>query len=188
MRGVCESERDRERFLSTHKRFFFQYKMNLSIACLFIICVSSYSYARKEYHLSDDDDDETRLSTNPPTATVQTPIGCVCGVFLSGQFKKGSKDQPKGNAPLLHKLSNSFACTNIGNKLCTKRCLNIVSILYARFSLLLLSHHTRRVQRTESIVITKKIKRMFGISWNLRKTKNNFAFLSLFLYENRINF
>ncbi|EFN86386.1 Follicle cell protein 3C-1 [Harpegnathos saltator] len=54
------------------------------------------------------------------------PIGCVCAVFLSGQFKKGSKEQPKGNPALLHEHPDSLPCNAMGNKLCTNKCLDAI--------------------------------------------------------------
>ncbi|XP_012262248.2 follicle cell protein 3C-1 [Athalia rosae] len=58
--------------------------------------------------------------------TTESPIGCVCGVFLSGQFKKNSKDQPKGNPAMLHEHPDTFPCTIVGNKLCTNKCLDTI--------------------------------------------------------------
>ncbi|XP_033228286.1 uncharacterized protein LOC117180079 [Belonocnema kinseyi] len=53
------------------------------------------------------------------------PIGCYCGVFMSGQFKKGSKEQPNGNPALLQEHSETFPCNPVGNKICINRCLEI---------------------------------------------------------------
>lgn len=52
---------------------------------------------------------------------------CVCGVFLSGQFVKGSHDPPKGNAALLHEHPEPLPCNSFGNKQCTNKCLDLVS-------------------------------------------------------------
>lgn len=59
-------------------------------------------------------------------STSQEPIGCLCGVFLSGQFKKGTKEQPTGNPALLHEHPDSFPCNPLGNKLCTSKCLDVI--------------------------------------------------------------
>ncbi|CAL7950026.1 unnamed protein product [Xylocopa violacea] len=56
----------------------------------------------------------------------ESPIGCACGIFLSGQFKKGSKESPRGNPALVHNLSGTFPCTPVGNKLCINKCLNAI--------------------------------------------------------------
>lgn len=60
-----------------------------------------------------------------PPAKSQTP--CMCGVFLSGQFTKGSADPPKGNPALLYEQTATFTCNAQGNKQCTNRCLEVVS-------------------------------------------------------------
>lgn len=87
---------------------------------LVVLCASHCIYAAE--------------STTPPgtcapsdAPTTEMPVGCVCGVFLSGQFKKGSKEQPKGNPALLHEHPDNFACSIVGNKLCTNKCLDTVS-------------------------------------------------------------
>lgn len=58
-----------------------------------------------------------------PTAA-QVP--CTCGVFLSGQFEKGSSAQPRGHAALMHEQDALLACNQQGNKQCTNRCLEMV--------------------------------------------------------------
>ncbi|XP_063973463.1 follicle cell protein 3C-1 [Diachasmimorpha longicaudata] len=66
----------------------------------------------------------TELVTN--VSTTEIPVGCICGVFLSGQFKKGSKEAPKGYPALLHEHAEAFPCTPVGNKLCTNKCLDAI--------------------------------------------------------------
>lgn len=51
---------------------------------------------------------------------------CTCGVFLSGQFTKGSSDQPKGLPALVHEQETTYACNALGNKQCTNKCLDAV--------------------------------------------------------------
>lgn len=58
----------------------------------------------------------------------EPPVGCVCGVFLNGQFKKGSRDQPSGFPAFLHEHSDIFPCNPTGNKLCTNKCLDQVKL------------------------------------------------------------
>ncbi|XP_069701963.1 follicle cell protein 3C-1 isoform X2 [Periplaneta americana] len=58
--------------------------------------------------------------------TVAGPFPCVCGVFLSGQFVKGSHDPPTGNAALLHEHTDSLPCNAYGNKQCTNKCLDSI--------------------------------------------------------------
>lgn len=55
----------------------------------------------------------------------QTP--CTCGVFLNGQFTRGSPDPPKGNPALMYEQNSLFTCNIPGNKQCTNRCLESVS-------------------------------------------------------------
>ena len=52
---------------------------------------------------------------------------CTCAVFLTGQFTKGSTDQPTGQPALLHEQDTSYPCTTVGNKQCTNKCLETVS-------------------------------------------------------------
>ena len=69
-----------------------------------------------------------RTNSTKEIRTSQLPIGCYCGVFMSGQFKKGSKEQPKGNPALLHEHSETHPCNPAGNKICINKCLDTVSI------------------------------------------------------------
>lgn len=55
----------------------------------------------------------------------QTP--CTCGVFLNGQFTRGSPEPPKGNPALMYEQNSLFSCNIPGNKQCTNRCLESVS-------------------------------------------------------------
>lgn len=92
-----------------------------------VLCVS-YSYAEGS--------DAVPNTINSSTNTSE-PIGCICAVFLSGQFKKGSKDQPKGNPALLQEHPDSFPCNAFGNKLCTNKCLDAVSSRKSKLKFLL---------------------------------------------------
>ncbi|XP_060825923.1 follicle cell protein 3C-1 [Bombus pascuorum] len=58
--------------------------------------------------------------------TTEFPIGCACGIFLSGQFKKDGKEPPTGEPAILHDLPGAFSCTPTGNKLCTNKCLDTI--------------------------------------------------------------
>lgn len=55
---------------------------------------------------------------------------CTCGVFLSGQFKKGSSEPPVGHPALMHEQDSMFPCTPIGAKQCSNKCLEMVNIVY----------------------------------------------------------
>lgn len=82
------------------------------------LCIS-YSYA----------EDNNTVTNKPFTTTKEQPTGCVCAVFLSGQFKKGSKEPPKGYPALVHEYPDPLPCNTAGNKLCVNKCLDIVSFL-----------------------------------------------------------
>lgn len=73
---------------------------------------------------------ENNIKSTNVTSTNSTkqPIGCLCGVFLSGQFTKGSKEQPKGFPLLVHEHPDPLPCTIAGNKLCTSKCVEAVSV------------------------------------------------------------
>lgn len=91
--------------------------MYLTLTIVFL-CIS-YSYA---------ENNSTTASIKPFTNTKEQPIGCACAIFLSGQFKKGSKEQPKGYPALLHEHPDPLPCNTVGNKLCVNKCLDTVSL------------------------------------------------------------
>ncbi|XP_055302182.1 follicle cell protein 3C-1 [Sitodiplosis mosellana] len=62
------------------------------------------------------------LKLNPVNQTF-----CTCGVFLSGQFKKGSSEPPVGHPALMHEQDSMFPCTQIGAKQCSNKCLEMVA-------------------------------------------------------------
>jgi len=86
------------------------------VLLMIALCIS-YSYA----------EDNSTVSSIQLSTKIEEPIGCICGVFLSGQFKRGSREQPKGYPALLHEHPDPLPCTAIGNKLCTSKCLDVVS-------------------------------------------------------------
>ncbi len=55
-----------------------------------------------------------------------TNVPCNCAVYMSGQFKKGSNEQPKGSPALLNEQDVTFPCTNLGTKLCINKCLDSI--------------------------------------------------------------
>lgn len=57
------------------------------------------------------------LETNEP---------CTCAVFMSGQFKKGSTEQPRGYPALTQETDTNYACTPTGTKLCINKCLETI--------------------------------------------------------------
>ncbi|XP_067205548.1 follicle cell protein 3C-1 [Linepithema humile] len=86
------------------------------VALLMMALCISYSYA----------ENNSTVSSIESSAKVEEPIGCVCGVFLSGQFKRGSREQPTGYPALLHEYPDRLPCTVMGNRLCTSKCLDVI--------------------------------------------------------------
>lgn len=52
---------------------------------------------------------------------------CVCGVFLTGQFKRGSPKPPTGNPVVSVEPDDPVPCGSSGVKKCTTKCLEVVS-------------------------------------------------------------
>lgn len=71
---------------------------------------------------------ESTLLDNKIQQTDSDPTPCTCGIFLSGQFKKGSKEQPKGVPVLTQEMDTPFMNNAIGNRQCINKCLELVSI------------------------------------------------------------
>lgn len=70
----------------------------------------------------------SKISNNTlQMTTTESPLGCICGIFLNSQFKKGSKEQPNGNPVLMHDQSGIFPCTPNGRRHCINKCLDSVS-------------------------------------------------------------
>lgn len=69
------------------------------------------------------------LPVDPLKLNVVNQTWCTCGVFLSGQFKRGSNEPPKGPAALMHEQDLKFPCTTIGAKQCSNKCLETVSLV-----------------------------------------------------------
>lgn len=57
-----------------------------------------------------------------------TPDGsfCSCAVFLSGQFKKGSSEQPRGLPALTQETDMQYPCNPTGTKMCINKCLELI--------------------------------------------------------------
>lgn len=94
------------------------------LVVLTVTCGSNGAIHKSDINDNKVSENEIVSQTKPP------PVPCTCGVFLSGQFVKGSQDQPKGYPALLQEQEQTFPCTNLGNKQCTNKCLDIVSILF----------------------------------------------------------
>lgn len=71
--------------------------------------------------------ESTLLDNKIQSDSGSTP--CTCGIFLSGQFKKGSKEQPKGVPVLTQEMDTPFMNNAIGNRQCINKCLELVSCI-----------------------------------------------------------
>lgn len=67
-------------------------------------------------------------ATNGIKTNDNKPVPCTCGIFLSGQFKKGSKEQPKGVPVLTQEMDTPCMNNAMGNRQCTTKCLEMVRI------------------------------------------------------------
>lgn len=68
------------------------------------------------------------ISTPPPLipGILEGGEPCTCAVFMSGQFKKGSNEQPTGYPALIQETEMNFPCTAGGTKLCINKCLETI--------------------------------------------------------------
>jgi hypothetical protein len=76
-------------------------------------------------------------SKDESTATEAATVGvdepntpCTCAVFMTGQFTKGSSQQPKGVPAIVQELETMYPCSPKGTKTCTNKCLQLVSGFY----------------------------------------------------------
>lgn len=67
-------------------------------------------------------DIKAKLSLSP----LVEQVPCSCAVFMSGQFKKGSKEPPKGHPALIQETDYTFPCTPAGTKMCINKCLETI--------------------------------------------------------------
>ncbi|XP_011173300.1 follicle cell protein 3C-1 [Solenopsis invicta] len=117
------------------------------------LCIS-YSYAENNSTTEND----TVTNIKPAINTKEQPIGCVCAVFLSGQFKKGSKEQPKGYPALLHEHPDSFSCSISGNKLCINKCLEVIVKYLPKSSTILCASIDRDCYKERAYLFIKNCK------------------------------
>lgn len=90
------------------------------VACVLLVEFSESSQSLKANM-------ENALSKLQKNTNTKEQIPCTCGVFLTGQFKRGSSEPPKGNPALMYDQELPFACNAAGIKQCTNRCLEMVS-------------------------------------------------------------
>jgi hypothetical protein len=69
------------------------------------------------------------FSANPLLQQQMAPEGsatCQCAVFMSGQFKKGSTEPPKGYPAITQETDIAYPCTSSGTKMCINKCLETI--------------------------------------------------------------
>ncbi|XP_078051624.1 follicle cell protein 3C-1-like [Augochlora pura] len=106
-------------------------------------------------------DDQRKLKVSNDTfqvTTVEPSLGCVCGIFLSGQFKISSKDEPKGNPALTHDQPGIFPCTPGGNRHCTSKCLDTIIKYLPNSSTILCSSLNRDCHKEKAYLFIKNCK------------------------------
>lgn len=85
---------------------------------LLVVCLTSV--------LADSQMKVKAINSTLKISTTDPPVGCACGIFLSGQFKKGSKEPPKGNPAIINDLPDELPCTPAGNRLCINKCVETI--------------------------------------------------------------
>lgn len=113
-------------------RWYHSFKMKVLIvllfACYFSVSEISSALPVKEAIDLEWNKLKSLLPVDPLKLNVVNQTWCTCGVFLSGQFKKGSSEPPKGHAALMHEQDTMFPCTPLGAKQCQNKCLETVCI------------------------------------------------------------
>lgn len=100
-------------------------KIELILSTVFVTCVLLVNSIESSQQLKTNI--ENALLKLHKNNSVKEQVPCTCGVFLTGQFKRGSSDPPKGNPALMHEQELNFQCNAAGVKQCTNRCLEMVN-------------------------------------------------------------
>ncbi|XP_017786475.1 PREDICTED: follicle cell protein 3C-1 isoform X2 [Nicrophorus vespilloides] len=83
------------------------------------------------------------------------PVPCTCGIFLSGQLKKGSKDSPKGDPVLTQELDTHFAHNSIGQRQCANKCLENMIKHLPKSADIICATVDRDVRKEKALLFTK---------------------------------
>lgn len=67
-------------------------------------------------------------------------VPCTCGIFLTGQFVKGSHQQPSEGPALLHEHDHTYPCSPIGRRQCANKCLEVVGFVILSLAYLTAVH------------------------------------------------
>lgn len=100
-------------------------KTQFILSTVFVTCVLFVNISESSQQLKTNI--ENALSKLHKNNLIKEQVPCTCGVFLTGQFKRGSSEPPKGNAVLMHEQELHFQCNPAGVKQCTNRCLEMVN-------------------------------------------------------------
>ncbi|XP_036318240.1 follicle cell protein 3C-1 [Rhagoletis pomonella] len=70
----------------------------------------------------------TKSSKRTTSTTTESgrPVPCTCGVFLTSQIKRSSKEQPEGAPVITNELDRTFPCNAVGQKQCQTKCLESI--------------------------------------------------------------
>lgn len=117
------------------------------VILLLIFCLSSM-FANDQIKSKD-------LNNTFNVSTTKTPSGCVCGIFLSKQFKKNNKEPPIGNPALNYDQSGTFPCTQSGNRLCINKCLETIVKYLPNSSTILCSSIERNCYKEKAYLFIK---------------------------------
>ncbi len=100
-------------------------KIQFILSTVFVVCTLLLNPSESSQQLKNNI--ENALSKLHKNNMVKELVPCTCGVFLTGQFKRGSQEPPKGNPALMYEQDTNFPCNPAGAKQCTNRCLEMVS-------------------------------------------------------------
>lgn len=96
---------------------------------IFIATISFIASINAQFNFNNDL--KAKLSLSNPSQSLAALTGgdgkpCSCAVFMSGQFKKGSKDPPKGHPALIQEIDYNLPCTAAGSRQCINKCLETI--------------------------------------------------------------
>lgn len=92
---------------------------------LLFLSIAFIGFASSQLNLKNDLKAKFALA-QPSSNSILDATPCSCAVFLSGQFKKGSSDQPKGSPALIQETEINYPCTPTGTKMCINKCLESI--------------------------------------------------------------
>ncbi|XP_075236215.1 uncharacterized protein LOC142333156 [Lycorma delicatula] len=103
---------------------------------------------------------------------VQEPVPCTCGVFLSGQFTRGSSAQPNGEPVVTQQLEQTFACTPTGKSHCTNKCLDALVRHLPNSGVIICGSIDRDIKREKAYLWVKNCRDVW-INTNLSSGKEH---------------